>query len=205
MDEISERQRKEENEDLAEHPAAFHPAVQLSTHSFGRQQSSEGRSAVGGIMANGAIIENLIKMLKKLPASSQLRRPPHCPAPNPIWKCGNAKPGGSSNDAVSSGVNTAEVVNQASWKGSSLSELSSFSSNQTTKSSRITESERKVQLWQLFSRQSRERCTFRFGSAGADGFREYHRKEKMRSERQTGADSCRAKRKHCVGLPFLEM
>lgn len=91
VDEISERQWKEENEDLAVHPAAFHPAVLLSTRSFGRQQSSEGRSAVGGLMVNGAIIENLIKMLKKLSASSQLRMPPHCPAPNPIWNCGNAK------------------------------------------------------------------------------------------------------------------
>lgn len=72
VDEISERRRKEENEDLAVHPAAFHPAVQLSTCSFGRQQCSEGRSAVGGIMANGGIIENLIKMLTNLSASSQL-------------------------------------------------------------------------------------------------------------------------------------
>lgn len=30
MDEISEQQRKEENEDLAARPAASHPAVQLS-------------------------------------------------------------------------------------------------------------------------------------------------------------------------------
>lgn len=66
VDEISEWHRKEENEDLAVHPAASRLAVQLSTRSFGRQQSSEGRSAVGGVVANGAIIENLIKMLKKL-------------------------------------------------------------------------------------------------------------------------------------------
>lgn len=51
VDGISERQRKEENEDLAVHPAAFRQAVQLSTRSFGRQQSSEGGGAVGGIMA----------------------------------------------------------------------------------------------------------------------------------------------------------
>lgn len=91
VDEISERQREEENEDLAAHPAASRPAVQLFTRSFGRQQSSEGRSAVGGVMANGAVIENLIKMLKKLSVSSQLRRPPRHPAPNPMWCCGNAK------------------------------------------------------------------------------------------------------------------
>lgn len=76
VDEISEWHRKEENEDLAVHPAASRPAVQLSTRSFGRQQSSEGRSAVGGVVANGAIIENLIKMLKKLSVSSEQRRPP---------------------------------------------------------------------------------------------------------------------------------
>lgn len=29
VDEVSEQQRREENEDLAAHPAAFHPAVQL--------------------------------------------------------------------------------------------------------------------------------------------------------------------------------
>lgn len=91
MDEISEWHRKEENEDLAVHPAASRPAVRLSTRSFGRQQSSEGRSAVGGRVANGAIIENLIKMLKKLSVSSEQRRPPRRPAPNPMWSCGNAK------------------------------------------------------------------------------------------------------------------
>lgn len=91
VDEISEWHRKEENEDLAVHPAASRPAVQLSTRSFGRQQSSEGRSAVGGVVANGAIIENLIKKLKKLSVSSEQRRPPRCPAPNPMWSCGNAK------------------------------------------------------------------------------------------------------------------
>lgn len=90
VDEISEWHRKE-NEDLAVHPAASRPAVQLSTCSFGRQQSSEGRSAVGGVLANGAIIENLIKMLKKLSVSSEQRRPPRRPAPNPTWSCGNAK------------------------------------------------------------------------------------------------------------------
>lgn len=91
VDEISEWHRKEENEDLAVHPAASRPAVRLSTRSFGRQQSSEGRSAVGGRVANGAIIENLIKMLKKLSVSSEQRRPPRRPAPNPMWSCGNAK------------------------------------------------------------------------------------------------------------------
>lgn len=114
VDEISERQRKEENEDLAVHPAAFCLAVQLSTGSFGQQQSSGGRSAVGGIMANRAIIENLIKMLKKLSASSQLRRPPHCPAPNPM-NCGTTQ----NVWQRSGGVNTAEVVNWLSnrrWK-----------------------------------------------------------------------------------------
>lgn len=91
VDEISEWHRKEENEDLAAHPAASRPAGQLSTRSFGRQQSSEGRSAVGGVMASGAIIENLIKMLKKLSGSSEQRWPPRRPAPNPMWSCGNAK------------------------------------------------------------------------------------------------------------------
>lgn len=91
VDEISEWRRKEENEDLAVHPAATRPAVQLSTRSFGRQQSSEGSSAVGGVVANGAVIENLIKMLKKLSLSSEQRRPPRRPAPNPLWSCGNAK------------------------------------------------------------------------------------------------------------------
>lgn len=93
VDEISERRRKEENGDLAAHPAAFHSAVLLSTRSFGRQRSSEGKSAVGGIMANGVVIENLIKMLKKLSASSQLRRPPLRPAPNPIRELRKCKDG----------------------------------------------------------------------------------------------------------------
>lgn len=90
VDEISERQWKEENEDLAVHPAAFHPAVQLSTRSFGRQQSSEGRSAVGGIMANWAIIENLIKMLKKAFSILTVKKATSlsCTQSNmELWKC----------------------------------------------------------------------------------------------------------------------
>lgn len=67
VDEISEQQRKEE-------PCVLQLPTRLSSsraRSFGRQQSSEGRRAVGGIMASGAVIENLIKMLKNLPASSE--------------------------------------------------------------------------------------------------------------------------------------
>lgn len=47
VDEISERQRKEENEDLAVHPAAFPSAVQLSTRSFGQQAELRRKECCG--------------------------------------------------------------------------------------------------------------------------------------------------------------
>lgn len=65
VDKVRERERKGENRDLASYPAAFCSAVQLTTQSFGWRRGSEGRNALGGIVAKETVIENLIKLLNK--------------------------------------------------------------------------------------------------------------------------------------------